>query len=119
MSIARDGRDASAFLEGAAVPVLPTTISTGDDAFAANREHTRSLVEQLQAAMRVVRDGGGRVQVRRHRSRGKLTARERIHRLLDPATGFLELSPLAAWEMYGGEAPSAGIVTGVGRVCGP
>jgi acetyl-CoA carboxylase carboxyltransferase component len=118
MSIARDGHEARAFLEGSAVPVLPTTISTGDEQFAANREHMRGLVEQLQAAMRVVRDGGGRVQIKRHRSRGKLTARDRIQRLLDPATGFLEVAPLAAWEMYGSEAPSAGIVTGVGRVAG-
>jgi acetyl-CoA carboxylase carboxyltransferase component len=120
MTIARDGRDAGAraFLEGAAVPVLPTTIARDDEAFAANREHMRGLVEQLQAAMRVVRDGGGRVAMRRHRSRGKLPARDRIHRLLDPATGFLEIAPLAAWEMYGGEAPSAGIVTGIGRVAG-
>jgi acetyl-CoA carboxylase carboxyltransferase component len=120
MSIARDGRDAGAraFLEGAAVPVLPTTIDTSDKQFAANREHMRALVEQLQAAIRVVRDGGGRVAVRRHRSRGKLTARDRIHRLLDPGTTFLEIAPLAAWEMYGGEAPSAGIVCGVARIAG-
>jgi acetyl-CoA carboxylase carboxyltransferase component len=76
------------------------------------------LVEQLQANLRVVREGGGRVAVRRHRSRGKMTARERVHRLLDPGTGFLELSPLAAHDMYGSEAPSAGMVAGVGSVCG-
>ncbi len=114
----RDGADARAFLESAAVPVLPTTISAADPEFKVNREHMASLVEGLQAALRVVREGGGRVQVRRHRSRGKMTARERVHRLLDPGTGFLELSPLAATDLYGGEAPSAGIVTGVGRVCG-
>ncbi len=120
MTLARDGRDAGAraFLEGAAVPVLPTTVARDDEQFAANREHMRGLVEQLQASMRVVRDGGGRVIMRRHRSRGKLPARDRIHRLLDPATGFLDIAPLAAWEMYGGEAPSAGIVTGIGRVAG-
>ena len=56
--------------------------------------------------------------VERHRSRGKLTARERIDRLVDPGTAFLELNALAAWELYDGEAPSAGIVTGIGVVEG-
>src|ERR671925_611412 len=54
----------------------------------------------------------------RHRSRGKLTARERIDSLVDPGSAFLELNALAAWELYGGEAPSAGIVTGIGVVEG-
>ena len=114
----KDGAAARAFLEGAAVPVLPTTITPGDPDYAANRDHMASLVERLQASLRVVREGGGRVQIKRHRSRGKMTARERVHRLLDPGTGFLELSPLAATDMYGGEAPCAGLVSGVGRVCG-
>ena len=114
----QDGAAARAFLEGAAIPVLPTTIDSNATEFASNREHMAGLVEQLQAKLRVVREGGGRVAVRRHRSRGKMTARERVHRLLDPGTGFLELSPLAAHDMYGGEAPSAGMVTGVGSVCG-
>jgi acetyl-CoA carboxylase carboxyltransferase component len=114
----RDGAAARAFLEGAAVPVLPTTINESDEEYAANREHMLDLVEQLQATLRVTREGGGKVQVRRHRSRGKMTARERVHRLIDPGTGFLELSPLAAHDMYGGEAPCAGVITGVGSVCG-
>ncbi len=84
----------------------------------ANRDHMRGLVEELQAALRTVQTGGEPAQVRRHVSRGKLTARERIDRLLDPGTAFLELNPLAAWGMYGDEAPGAGMVTGVGRVCG-
>ena len=62
--------------------------------------------------------GGGEKAVERHRSRGKLTARERIDRLVDPGTAFLELNALAAWELYGGDAPSAGIVTGIGVVEG-
>ncbi|MEX1158472.1 MAG: carboxyl transferase domain-containing protein, partial [Thermomicrobiales bacterium] len=114
----RDGAAAQAFLEGAAVPVLPTNLNAADPQSEANREHMRELVEGLQAALRDVRDGGGKLQTRRHKSRGKLTARERIHRLLDPGTAFLELSPLAAWQLYGGEAPAAGIVTGVGRITG-
>jgi len=80
--------------------------------------HMRHLVAELRHRLELVRRGGGEEQIRRHRSRGKLTARERIERLLDPGTAFLELSPLAAWGMYGDEAPGAGIVTGIGRVCG-
>ena len=62
--------------------------------------------------------GGGEKSIERHRSRGKLTARERVDRLLDPGSAFLELGALAAWEMYDGQAPSAGIVTGIGVVEG-
>ena len=115
---ARDGASAVAFLEGTAVPVLPTAIDTSDLQFRANRDRMRSLVDQLQEALGKIRLGGGKEQVERHRSRGKLTARDRIHRLLDPGAAFLELSPLAAWKMYGGDAPSAGIITGIGVVCG-
>ena len=121
MTIASDGRDralATSFLEGAPVPVLPSRVNTAEPQFDRNRERMRALVEKLQTALTTVRMGGGRESVERHRSRGKLTARERIDRLLDPGTAFLDLSPLAAWEMYEGEAPAAGIVTGVGRVCG-
>jgi len=121
MTVAGNGRDAraaSAFLEGAAVPVLSTSIDPADRDFAANRDRMRALVEELQENLAKVHEGGGKAQVKRHRSRGKLTARERIDRLTDPGTAFLELSPLAAWDLYNNDAPSAGIVTGVGRVCG-
>ncbi len=113
-----DGAAATAFLEGSSVPVIPTAVNSAEPRFAANRERMRELVEELHRAVVAVQAGGGREQVARHRSRGKLTARDRIQRLLDPGTAFLELSPLAAWEMYGGDAPAAGIVTGIGRVCG-
>jgi acetyl-CoA carboxylase carboxyltransferase component len=108
----------NSFLEGSPVPVLSTTVDVNDRQFAANREHMITLVKGLQAALTNVREGGGLAQLNRHRERGKLTARERVDRLVDPATAFLELNPLAAWEMYEEEAPSAGIVTGVGRVAG-
>jgi acetyl-CoA carboxylase carboxyltransferase component len=109
---------AAAFLEGAEVPVLPTAVDTASAEFRRNRQHMQALVEELQERLAQVRQGGGPEQVQRHRARGKLTARERIERLLDPGSAFLELSPLAAWDMYEGEAPGAGIVTGIGRVCG-
>src|SRR4051794_8253928 len=78
----------------------------------------RALVDELRARTAQVVRGGGAAPLERHRSRGKLPARERIDLLVDPDTAFLELSPLAAWELYEGQAPSAGIVTGIGVVEG-
>ncbi|HLI49674.1 MAG TPA: carboxyl transferase domain-containing protein [Chthonomonas sp.] len=97
---------------------LLTQIQTQSAEFQANRAHNQALVAQLREALERVKQGGGAEAVAKHRARGKMTARERIEALLDPNTPFLELSPLAAWEMYGGEAPSAGIVTGIGLVSG-
>src|SRR5436309_5851178 len=77
-----------------------------------------ALVAELRARTAEVARGGGEQAVQRHRSRGKLTARERIDRLVDPDTAFLELNALAAWDVYDGQAPSAGIVTGIGVVEG-
>src|SRR5437588_3896640 len=81
-------------------------------------EQMAALVAELRERMEQVARGGGDKAVERHRSRGKLTARERIDRLVDPGSAFLELSALAAWDMYEGQAPSAGIVTGVGVIEG-
>jgi acetyl-CoA carboxylase carboxyltransferase component len=77
-----------------------------------------ALVAELRERTSLVAAGGGEKAVERHRSRRKLPARERIDRLVDPGTAFLELNALAAWELYDGDAPSAGIVTGVGIVEG-
>jgi acetyl-CoA carboxylase carboxyltransferase component len=77
-----------------------------------------ALVAELRERTAEVARGGGEAAVERHRSRGKLTARERIDRLVDPDTAFLELNALAAWGLYDAEAPSAGIVTGIGVVEG-
>jgi 3-methylcrotonyl-CoA carboxylase beta subunit/propionyl-CoA carboxylase len=76
------------------------------------------LVAELRDRMAVARQGGGARYVQRHREQGKLPVRERIDKLLDPDSPFLELSPLAGWDLYDNEAPGAGIVTGVGRVSG-
>jgi len=77
-----------------------------------------SLVAELRERTAQVAAGGGAAAVERHRSRGKLPARERIDGLLDPGTAFLELNALAAWGLYDGEAPAAGIVTGIGVIEG-
>jgi acetyl-CoA carboxylase carboxyltransferase component len=84
----------------------------------ANAAAMLALVDELRAHLERVRAGGGAAAVARHRARGKLTARERVDRLVDPGTPFLELSPLAAHGLYGGDAPAAGIVTGIGTVSG-
>ncbi|MFN0071349.1 MAG: carboxyl transferase domain-containing protein [Chloroflexota bacterium] len=97
---------------------LTSSIDTRSDEFQLNREHNLGLLSVLGERIRNVQRGGGDEAVQRHRSRGKLLARERIDQLLDPGSPFLELSPLAAWEMYEGDAPAAGIVTGLGTVCG-
>jgi acetyl-CoA carboxylase carboxyltransferase component len=76
------------------------------------------LVAELRERTALVARGGGEHAVERHRARGKLLARERIDRLVDPGAAFLEIGALAAWELYGGEAPSAGIVAGIGVVEG-
>src|SRR5687767_10372343 len=86
--------------------------------FDANRGHFVGLVKQLRDRLTVCRQGGGPKYIERHREQGKLPVRERIDTLLDPGSPFLELSPLAAWDMYENGAPGAGLVTGIGRVSG-
>jgi acetyl-CoA carboxylase carboxyltransferase component len=89
-----------------------------DETFERRRASMESLVAELRERSALIAAGGGEKAVERHRSRGKLTARERIDRLVDPGTAFLELNALAAWELYDRDAPSAGIVTGIGVVEG-
>ena len=87
--------------------------------FAENAAHMQGLISTLRERMALARAGGGERATDRHRSRGKLPARERIELLIDPDTALLELSSLAAWELYGDDSPaSAGIVTAIGSVHG-
>ncbi len=97
--------------------VLASTVAR-DETFERRRASMEQLVAELRERSALVAAGGGEKAVERHRSRGKLTARERIDRLVDPGTAFLELNALAAWELYEGDAPSAGIATGIGVVEG-
>lgn len=98
------------------MPALQTSIHTKESLFQENKAHLKSLVDELRQKLGQIKQGGGADLVARHRERGKLFVRDRIERLLDSNTPFLELSPLAAFGMYKGEAHSAGLVTGIGRV---
>jgi acetyl-CoA carboxylase carboxyltransferase component len=86
---------------------LASRINPSDDTFRANRDRMQSLVQQLRDRLNVARQGGGPKYLQRHRDQGKLPVRERIELLLDPGSPFLELSPLAAFEMYDGDAPAS------------
>ncbi len=98
--------------------VLASAVERDSDVFARRRQRMEELVAELRERTAAVAQGGGEKALERHRSRGKLTARERVDRLCDPDTAFLELSALAAWDLYEGQAPGAGIVTGVGVIEG-
>ena len=98
--------------------VLPTHVDPADPVFQANRARMQQLVDELRTHLARAREGGGAKYLQRHRDQGKLPVRERIDRLLDPESPFLELSPLAALDLYDDEAPAAGLITGVGRVSG-
>jgi 3-methylcrotonyl-CoA carboxylase beta subunit len=98
--------------------VLESQIQPRAPEFKANAESLRALVEDLRVKARGVAQGGGEAARAKHVARGKLLPRDRVDRLLDPGTPFLEVGQLAALGMYGDEAPSAGIITGIGRVQG-
>ncbi|HEY3105911.1 MAG TPA: carboxyl transferase domain-containing protein, partial [Gaiellaceae bacterium] len=98
--------------------ILDTRVERGGADFEANRARMEELVAELRERTAAAAEGGGPEAVEKHRSRGKLLARERIDSLLDPGSAFLELSALAAWDVYDGDAPAAGIVTGIGVVDG-
>src|SRR5579883_2636160 len=100
------------------MPVIATRIDPKSDEFRANAANLRALTEDLKAQLARTAEGGGAKARERHTARGKLLPRERIERLLDLGSPFLELSPLAAHGMYDGQAPGAGLVTGIGRVHG-
>ncbi|HEY0521628.1 MAG TPA: carboxyl transferase domain-containing protein, partial [Ilumatobacteraceae bacterium] len=101
-----------------AVPVLSSRIDRSDERFRENAEAFDALVVDLRAELAAVRLGGPPGSRERHVARGKMLPRDRVDALLDPGSPFLELSPMAAHGMYGGEVPGAGIITGIGRAAG-
>jgi 3-methylcrotonyl-CoA carboxylase beta subunit/propionyl-CoA carboxylase len=98
--------------------IIESHIDTASDVFRANHARMSSLVDELRERVALVKQGGGAKYIARHREQGKLFVRERIDTLLDEGSPFLELSPLAAWDLYDNDAPAAGVVTGIGRVSG-
>ena len=95
---------------------LHSTINAKSPEFARNAAAMKALVEDFRAKLEQVRQGGSEDARAKHVARGKLLARERIDLLIDPGTPFLELSALAAYDMYGGDVPCAGLITGIGQI---
>jgi acetyl-CoA carboxylase carboxyltransferase component len=98
--------------------VIETHVDPASERFRVNQQRMASLVAELRDRMAAAKQGGGPKYLQRHRDQGKLPVRERIDKLLDQGSPFLELSPLAAWDLYENDAPGAGIITGIGRVAG-
>jgi len=97
---------------------LHSSIDPTSSDFVRNADTMRVLVTELRGRLEQVAGGGGETSRARHTSRGKMLARQRVDLLIDPGTAFLELSPLAANGLYGGDVHSASIITGVGRISG-
>jgi 3-methylcrotonyl-CoA carboxylase beta subunit len=100
------------------MPVIQSQISPSSDAFKANASRMRTLLDDLREKAAIVQQGGPEDQRRRHVERGKLLPRQRLAQLLDPGSPFLEVGQFAAWDMYGGDIASAGMITGIGRIEG-
>ena len=98
--------------------VISSEFDMNSREFQENRDHMLSHLTEWKKRLEQIKLGGGAEALAKHKSRGKLTARERIEGLLDPGTSFLEFSTFAAWDMYEGQAPGAGVITGIGVVSG-
>jgi 3-methylcrotonyl-CoA carboxylase beta subunit len=100
------------------MPVIKSKLNPGSAEFQANAAAMAAIAADLRSKVERAAQGGEEAARAKHVARGKLLPRERLRLLLDPGSPFLELSQLAAFAMYGDEAPGAGIITGVGRVSG-
>lgn len=100
------------------MPVLDTTVDPGNERSRMNRAAHESLIAELQERLQRAARGGTESARAKHTARGKLLTRDRVNALLDPGSSFLECAPLAAEEMYDGQAPAAGVVAGIGLVAG-
>jgi 3-methylcrotonyl-CoA carboxylase beta subunit len=98
--------------------VLQSRLNPRDETFQANSDHMQTQVDDLRERVAALREGGGKKAQERHLERGKLLPRQRLQALLDPGSPFLELSQLAALDVYDDPVPGAGIITGIGRVAG-
>ena len=97
---------------------IESHLKTGGAEYQANRAAMEAAVAKLRAIIERIREGGPETARKRHTERGKLLVRDRVKTLIDPETPFLELSTLAAYGLYGDDAPGASIVTGIGRISG-
>ncbi|WP_218309552.1 carboxyl transferase domain-containing protein [Alteromonas antoniana] len=100
------------------MPVLRTQINSKSEAFAENAAHMQAQVDDLFDKIAKIKLGGGEKAAARHESRGKLLPRDRVNALLDDGSPFLEIGQLAGWEVYDDYVPAAGVIAGIGRVCG-
>lgn len=98
--------------------VIKSSIQVNSEQFQANAEHMQNLVAELNSQAQTIAEGGPEKYRQKHLDRGKLLTRDRVNNLIDPGTGFLELSQLAALNVYKDYVPAAGIITGIGRVMG-
>ena len=98
--------------------VIRSAVATRSQEYRANFDHMTRSLDDLRAKVAVVKKGGGERARAKHVARGKLLPRARVRTLLDPGSPFLELSQLAAWDMYGNQVPSGGVITGIGRIAG-
>src|SRR4051794_22751805 len=97
-------------------PRIESKIATEGEEFRARKDHNRALAEKLRTDVAAAALGGNEKSRERHVSRGKLLPRDRVERLLDPGSPFMEIGQLAACDMYEGEVPGAGLIAGIGRV---
>ncbi len=97
---------------------IKSSVNTRSETYRDNHSHYETLLSRLRANLEEAATGIREKLIVRHRERGKMLPRERVDRLIDPHTPFLELSPLAAYGLYKNEVPSAGVVTGIGQICG-
>ncbi len=108
----------AAVRSGNEMPTIKSAVNTSSKEFAQNKSAMQAALDELHARRATAAAGGSKGAKERHQARGKLLVRERIARLLDPGAPFLELSGLAAYDMYGGDSHCAGLVTGIGRISG-
>jgi 3-methylcrotonyl-CoA carboxylase beta subunit len=98
--------------------IIETSQQPSSNEFQSNALAMKKIIQNWKSDLAKVKLGGGEDAIKKHKSRGKLTARERIEALIDGQTAFLEFSSLAAWDMYEGQAPGGGVITGIGVIHG-